>query len=167
MSRFDYHHPFGLVPLYSASRTTPSCVSVIISFEICSDFLLSQLANSTLINGLGRYSGGDTTSPLAVITVESGKRYQFSDLFLKFEAYSHVTLYSRYRFRLISTSCDPSYNFAIDNHTMTIIEADGQNTQPLVVDSLQIYAAQRYSFVVCSCLARQHCGCNTDSELFI
>lgn len=50
---------------------------------------------------------------------------------------------------------------------MTIIEADGQNTQPLVVDSLQIYAAQRYSFVVCSCLARQHCGCNTDSELFI
>ena len=45
-------------------------------------------------------------------------------------------------------SCDPAYNFAIDNHTMTIIEADGQNTEPVVADSLQIYVAQRYSFVV-------------------
>lgn len=34
---------------------------------------------------------------------------------------------------------------------MTIIEADGQNTEPLVVDSLQIYVAQRYSFVVRIC----------------
>lgn len=31
---------------------------------------------------------------------------------------------------------------------MTIIEADSVNTQPLVVDSIQIFAAQRYSFVV-------------------
>lgn len=54
-----------------------------------------------------------------------------------------------YRFRLISISCDPNYNFTIDHHTMTIIEADGQNTQPLNVDGLQIFAAQRYSFVVC------------------
>ncbi|KAG5643756.1 hypothetical protein DXG03_009691 [Asterophora parasitica] len=30
----------------------------------------------------------------------------------------------------------------------TIIEADGVNTQPLEVDSLQIYAGQRYSFVL-------------------
>jgi len=31
---------------------------------------------------------------------------------------------------------------------MTIIEADGVNTQPLTVDSLQIFAAQRYSLIV-------------------
>lgn len=31
---------------------------------------------------------------------------------------------------------------------MTIIEADGIETEPLVVDSLTIYAAQRYSVVV-------------------
>ena len=31
---------------------------------------------------------------------------------------------------------------------MTIIEADGQNTEPLTVDEIQIFAAQRYSFVV-------------------
>jgi iron transport multicopper oxidase len=31
---------------------------------------------------------------------------------------------------------------------MTIIEADGISTQPLVVDQIQIFAGQRYSFVL-------------------
>lgn len=38
--------------------------------------------------------------------------------------------------------------FSIDGHSMTIIEVDGVNHQPLTVDSLQIFAAQRYSFVL-------------------
>ncbi|PPQ98001.1 hypothetical protein CVT26_003063 [Gymnopilus dilepis] len=80
---------------------------------------------STLINGLGRYAGG--TSPLAVIKVQHGKRY---------------------RFRLVSISCDPNFMFSIDGHTMTVIEADAQNTQPLTVDSITIYAGQRYSFIL-------------------
>ena len=54
----------------------------------------------------------------------------------------------RYRFRLASLSCDPFFTFSIDGHDMTIIEADGVNTQPLKVDQLDIFAAQRYSFVV-------------------
>ena len=53
-----------------------------------------------------------------------------------------------YRFRLINIACDPNYNFTIAGHSMTIIEADGQNSEPLVVDELQIFVAQRYSFVV-------------------
>ncbi|KAF8272429.1 laccase [Lactarius quietus] len=82
--------------------------------------------NSTLINGLGRYSGGPETN-LSVITVTKGMRY---------------------RIRLVSISCDPNFTFSIDNHTMTVIEADGQNTEPLIVDSIQIFAGQRYSFVL-------------------
>ena len=54
----------------------------------------------------------------------------------------------RYRFRLVSISCDPNWVFAIDGHTMTIIEVEGTNVQPLVVDEIQIFAGQRYSFVV-------------------
>lgn len=57
-------------------------------------------------------------------------------------------LVTRYRFRLVSLSCDPNYVFSIDGHTMTVIEADSINTEPLTVDSIQIFAAQRYSFVV-------------------
>ncbi|KAK2467180.1 hypothetical protein APHAL10511_000729 [Amanita phalloides] len=83
-------------------------------------------ANSTLINGLGRYVGGPN-SPLAVIDVQPN---------------------TRYRFRLVSISCDPNFTFSISNHTMTIIEVDGIETKPLTVDSIQIFAGQRYSFVL-------------------
>ncbi|KAG6916140.1 Acyl-coenzyme A oxidase 2 [Tephrocybe rancida] len=83
-------------------------------------------ADATLINGKGRYPTGPT-SPLAVISVIKGLRY---------------------RFRLVAISCDPNYVFSIDGHTMTIIEVDGINVQPLNVDSIQIFAGQRYSFVL-------------------
>ncbi|KAG6836179.1 Acyl-coenzyme A oxidase 2 [Arthromyces matolae] len=87
---------------------------------------LVPTAQSTLINGKGRYAQGPTT-PLTVINVFKGVRY---------------------RFRLVSISCDPNYIFSIDGHTMTIIEADGINVKPLTVDSIQIFAGQRYSFVL-------------------
>ncbi|THU87355.1 Cupredoxin [Dendrothele bispora CBS 962.96] len=100
--------------------------------------------DSTLINGLGgsfslpqlcksnsnskyyrttqgRYEGGPN-STLAVVKVEYGKRY---------------------RFRLISMSCNPSYTFSIDGHMFSIIEVDGEYTQPLLVDSLEVLPAQR------------------------
>ncbi|KAG6908921.1 hypothetical protein DXG01_002802 [Tephrocybe rancida] len=84
-------------------------------------------AYSTLINGKGRYSGSPTNTSLTVISVRKG---------------------TRYRFRIIAMSCDPNFTFSIDQHNMTIIEADGENTTPLVVDQLQIFAGQRYSVVI-------------------
>ena len=44
--------------------------------------------------------------------------------------------------------CNPSYRFSIDNHTTTVIEADGIETQPLLVDQLEIFPGQRYSVIV-------------------
>ena len=44
-----------------------------------------------------------------------------------------------YRFRLVSISCDPSYVFSIDGHQMTVIEVEGTNVQPLLVDELEIF----------------------------
>ncbi|ESK85706.1 laccase [Moniliophthora roreri MCA 2997] len=85
------------------------------------------IADSTLINGLGRWPQGNLTSPLAVVNVVKGKRY---------------------RMRLISIACDPNYTFSIDGHNMTIIEADGVNVKPFTVNKLNILAAQRYSFVL-------------------
>ncbi|KAI0078066.1 laccase 5 [Panus rudis PR-1116 ss-1] len=84
-------------------------------------------SDATLINGLGRSPTGPPDAELAVITVQRNKRY---------------------RFRLVSLSCDPNFIFSIDNHTMTVIEVDGENTQSLTVDSIQIFAGQRYSFVL-------------------
>lgn len=50
--------------------------------------------------------------------------------------------------RLVSISCDPNFTFQIDGHTFTIIEVDGVNVQPLKVDQIQIFAGQRYSFIL-------------------
>ncbi|KAJ7278951.1 laccase 1 [Mycena rebaudengoi] len=81
---------------------------------------------STLINGFGRYAGGPT-SQLAVVSVTKGLRY---------------------RFRLVALSCDPKWIFSIDGHSMTIIEVDSVNHKPLTVDSIEIFAGQRYSFIL-------------------
>ncbi|KAH9479295.1 Acyl-coenzyme A oxidase 2 [Psilocybe cubensis] len=81
---------------------------------------------ATLINGKGRYAGGPN-SPLAVINVVPALRY---------------------RFRLVSISCDPDFTFSIDGHSLTIIEVDSVNVAPLVVDEINILAGQRYSFVL-------------------
>nr|AID59415.1 laccase 7 precursor [Cerrena sp. HYB07] len=85
------------------------------------------IADTTLINGLGRNTNGPADAALAVINVEAGKRY---------------------RLRLVSISCDPNYVFSIDNHDFNIIEVDGVNSKPLNVDSIQIFAGQRYSAVL-------------------
>ncbi|KAF8141343.1 laccase [Boletus edulis] len=84
------------------------------------------IPDSTLINGLGRYSGGPST-PLSVVNVQQGLRY---------------------RFRVVSMSCNPSFNFTVDGHRMTIIEVDGSEVEPVEVDSILILAGQRYSVVV-------------------
>ena len=90
------------------------------------NYIIGTSANSTLINGLGRYTGGPQ-SELAVINVEYGKRY---------------------RFRLVGMSCDSNFLFSIDGHNLTVIEADGILTEPVLVDSLQVLAGQRYSVIL-------------------
>jgi hypothetical protein len=45
-------------------------------------------------------------------------------------------------------SCDSNFLFSIDGHNFTVIEADGELTEPLVVDQLRIMACQRYSVVL-------------------
>ena len=73
------------------------CANILVRYHFVSpQASLIPVANSTLINGLGRYAGGPS-SPLAVISVYPGKRY---------------------RFRLISISCDPNFVFSIDGHIM-------------------------------------------------
>lgn len=94
--------------------------------------------NSTLINGVGRYANGPAI-PLAVVNVGFGLR---SVLYLikYLGSFFNLSRYVSYRLRLVSISCDPSFIFSIDSHTLTVIEVDGVNVQPLVVDSLEIFA---------------------------
>ncbi len=81
--------------------------------------------DSGLINGKGRYEGGPNT-PWHVFNVVQGQRY---------------------RFRVINQSAFAQFRFAIQGHKMIIIEADGILHEPVVVDSFDIYAGQRYTRV--------------------
>ena len=68
--------------------------------------------------------------------MENGQCYILSSVWV----YFNFPRYISYRLRLVSISCDPSFKFSIDSHNLTVIEADGINVQPLVVDSLEIFA---------------------------
>ncbi|KAK7024890.1 laccase 2 [Favolaschia claudopus] len=84
------------------------------------------VADAGLFNGAGRFNGGPKT---------------------KYSVVS-VTRNTRYRFRLINMSARSDFMVSIDNHTMTIIEADGVATTPHTVNILDMLAGQRYSVVV-------------------
>ncbi|THU81230.1 laccase [Dendrothele bispora CBS 962.96] len=84
------------------------------------------IPDSGLINGVGRFKGGPQV-PWARINVEHGKRY---------------------RFRIINISAYALFTFSIDQHKLTVIEADGISHEPLPVDGFEILVAQRYSVVL-------------------
>jgi iron transport multicopper oxidase len=78
------------------------------------------MADSTLINGKGRYIGGPQAA-LSVVNVQSGKRY---------------------RLRLLSMSCDPDFVFSVDNHDLTVIEVDTTLVIPHKVNAIHIFAGE-------------------------
>ena len=82
-------------------------------------------SQATLVNGKGQYPNGPAVD-LSTINMVQGAQYQF---------------------QVITMSCEPSFTFSSNGHNLTIIEADGENANLLLVDLLQIYAGQRYSVV--------------------
>ncbi|XP_017770706.1 PREDICTED: laccase-2-like isoform X2 [Nicrophorus vespilloides] len=83
-----------------------------------------------LVNGLGihDFSNVSTSAPTARFVVEKGYKY---------------------RFRLINAGfLNCPVEMSIDNHTMTMISSDGNDFQPVTVDSLVSYAGERFDFVL-------------------
>jgi hypothetical protein len=65
--------------------------------------------------------------------------------------------HNSYRFRLVSLSCDPSFLFSIDGHKMTVIEVEGTNVKPLLIDAVEVFAGARCSKpVICSINQREN-----------
>ncbi|XP_046632663.1 laccase-like [Daphnia pulicaria] len=89
---------------------------------------------SMIINGRGRVPKPrselttNETIPLSVFNVQQGRRY---------------------RFRLISNGfLNCPIQLSVDNHTLLVIASDGNDIQPIEVDSVVIDAGERYDFVV-------------------
>ncbi|KAI9280823.1 Cupredoxin [Umbelopsis sp. AD052] len=54
----------------------------------------------------------------------------------------------RYRIRLINTGAFAEFDFSIDGHKLTVVEADGVAMKPVAIDRVPIQVAQRYSLIV-------------------
>jgi len=54
----------------------------------------------------------------------------------------------RYRLRLINTSAAAAFLFSVDEHKLQVIEVDGTDINPIMVDSLPINTGQRYSVIL-------------------
>jgi FtsP/CotA-like multicopper oxidase with cupredoxin domain len=145
ISRRGYHYyAWGLVSQQFPSGVEGVAGSVsgyaLLDLDVQAEHSPRQF-DSTLINGKGRYIGGPSV-PLAVVNVRQHLRSV-----LQFDIVPSEKLTcsnnNSYRLRIVSISCDPSFVFSIDGHQLTIIEVDGNNVQPLVVDSLEIFAGKQ------------------------
>ncbi|CAG8688893.1 28472_t:CDS:2 [Dentiscutata erythropus] len=96
----------------------------------------SPVPDSGEISGFGQYdcnaapknSTCNSNNEVATYVVQKGKKY---------------------RFRIINTSALVHYIFSIDNHPLTIIEADsGLLKEPITLNSIPINIAQRYSVIL-------------------
>ncbi|XP_025836116.1 laccase-like isoform X3 [Agrilus planipennis] len=55
----------------------------------------------------------------------------------------------RYRFRVTNSGfLNCPIEMSIDNHTLTVISSDGKDIEPVEVDSLVLYAGERFDFVL-------------------
>ncbi|KAG9326772.1 hypothetical protein KVV02_008662 [Mortierella alpina] len=91
--------------------------------------------NNGLINGKGTFNCSNV-QPASLACVP-GERAVF-----------HFISNRRYRLRIINTSAASPFMFSIDDHQLQVIEADGTDLNPVMVDRLPINAGQRYSVIV-------------------
>lgn len=82
------------------------------------------VSDSGTLNGLGQWGGGGDYFSFAV---EPNKTY---------------------RIRLVNTGSFASIRFSVDNHPLTVIEADGTLVEPYVVSGVILDVAQRYSVLI-------------------
>ncbi|KAI1313888.1 hypothetical protein EDD11_002423 [Mortierella claussenii] len=97
---------------------------------------MEPVPNNGLINGKGTFKCANV-QPAGLECEETGER-----------AVIHFVPTRRYRLRIINTAAATPFLFSIDNHTLQVIEADGTDLNPIMVDSLPINTGQRYSVIV-------------------
>lgn len=76
---------------------------------------------------------------------------------------------STYRIRIINMGAFGMFHFKIDGHEMSVIEVDGTDIQPFVVDSLSLSVAQRYSVLLTArneTNSNWHMHANFDPDMF-
>ncbi|KAJ1034863.1 hypothetical protein NDA18_000471 [Ustilago nuda] len=92
-----------------------------------------------MINGLGFSNCGLAPNATSCISdpPQGKSAYNFT-----------VPANKRVRMRVINAGSLATFRFSVDGHNMTVIEADGIEVEPVIVQSLNVMVAQRYSVII-------------------
>ncbi|KAI0132167.1 Cupredoxin [Xylariales sp. AK1849] len=132
----DVYHTYGSVLL--TSYLNPS--SKWVPFEAG----VEPLADNILLNGQNKYDCSVTSS-----TFPPDPESPFQTNCTGGQLYSTTVRKGRsIRLRLINSSTFLSYWFSIDNHTLSIIELDGVEIEPLSVRGVYLNIGQRVSVII-------------------
>ncbi|KAF9869862.1 hypothetical protein CkaCkLH20_12661 [Colletotrichum karsti] len=101
------------------------------------DILLGGVGNA--VGDIHRFNNSET----ALLPVPKPYEIHFDNM-----APNPVTRAKRYLLRLINTSWQTTFVFSIDNHLMTIVEADFVPVTPFNTSSLLVSIGQRYNIIV-------------------
>ncbi|KAL1741758.1 multicopper oxidase-domain-containing protein [Schizophyllum fasciatum] len=97
--------------------------------------------DASVINGIGQFS--------ACWSVPESDRAQCEAKAQSPEHFGYdLEPNKTYRLRLINAGSHASVWFSVDDHVLTVVEADGTPVEPQRVSSLQIHVAQRYSVLL-------------------
>lgn len=99
-------------------------------------------ADSFLINGKGRYQGciGVNTTVVTTCTANCTIGNYLSAI--------DVSPGKKYLLRIVNAAGLVAVNFAIANHSMTVVQTEGTYVNPIAVNSLDIGVAERYSVIL-------------------
>ncbi|KAF3441558.1 hypothetical protein FNV43_RR15472 [Rhamnella rubrinervis] len=103
-------------------------------------------AQSLLINGRGQYNC--TLAPGYATSNSSYPPCNFKGHEQCAPTILNVLPNKTYRIRVFSTTGLGSENFMIANHTMTVVEADGNYVEPFTVDNLDVNTGESYSVLI-------------------
>ncbi|KAF3441443.1 hypothetical protein FNV43_RR15357 [Rhamnella rubrinervis] len=109
-------------------------------------FRLVGEAQSLLINGRGQYNC--TLAPGYATSNSSSPACKFKGNEQCAPTILNVLPNKTYRIRVASTTGFASENLIIANHTMTVVEADGNYVEPFTVDNLDVHTGESYSVLI-------------------
>lgn len=113
-----------------------------------SPFIWIGNADSFLFNGKGRYGDCLNESSTVFLAGNCDVNCSSAEGEGSYLPYLQVESNKTYLLRIVSAATLVAVNFAIANHSMTIVEADGTYVEPITVRTLDIGVAQRYAVLL-------------------
>jgi L-ascorbate oxidase len=113
-----------------------------------SPFIWIGNADSFLLNGKGQYAACLDANSTTFVAGKCDVSCSSTDGESSYLPYLQVASGKTYLLRIVNGATLVAVNFAIANHSLTIVEAEGTYVEPVTVDALDIGVAQRYAVLL-------------------